>query len=1038
MIKRYVSLISIILALSVLVIVNPVLGENSGKDFTLNTNDKTSQVAQGNHVKPLLQLDYGNLPLYFIPNKGQVKEEALFYSHTKAYTLWLTKKGLVFDAVGHPVIKSDSQPSKIAGEKNEISEPVLQRDVVWMNFINGNSEAKISPVNTSENTFNYFRGKDSSKWISGLKTSLGVKYADIYDGIDVTIYGKENLIEYDWIVKAGSDPNKIKFEYKNAKSTEIAVTGDITMTTEFGVITHKKPYAYQIVNGEKIEVDAAYETLGANRYGFKLGKYDKECELVIDPVVIVFSGKFGGNTGDLYVPGFRVDGSGNMYFGGMTYATDLPVTAGAYDTSHNGGLYDLYLAKLNATGTALIYCTYIGGSGSEHTFSNWPFIDIDGSGCAYIAGATTSTDYPVTPGAFQTTFGGVSDSVISKLSADGTALVFSTYLGGNSSEWVPDILVDSTGAVYIAGATISADFPTTPGAYDTTLNSIDCYITKLNSAGTGLIFSTFLGGTNNDYLIKGIAIDSSGNICVSGQTNGNFPVTAGAYDTTFNGGFYDTFIAKLNSSGSSLLWATYLGGNGGDYPERLFLDGSDQVYITGDTDSGNFPTTPGAYDTTLAGTDIFVTKLDSSASTLIYSTLLGGSNYDNSGGITVDSRGYAFIAGMTLSNDFPVTADAYDTTSNGGFDAILTILNDTGTDIEYSTYFGGSSNDYGRDIALSGNNLYVGGGTDSSDIPITPGAINLSIVWRDAYAVLFNYTLPAPSNTNPVAVISADRFGGIFPLTINFDGGQSYDNDGTIVQWQWNLGDGNTAADMQVAHIYNTPGTYTVTLKVRDNSGAWSTPATAQVMVLDTNDLSFTLSLDPLNIKANGMGTAVITAIAYQISTVAEPFGRGAFITVDLGINFTATSGAFEGAVSFDSATGQYTQKLISGAPGTATIGVTIGGCSSLATATIEYTWPQPPLNLKVVMKEDRGLFKGVYYSYLSWSANTSDIYAPAFYKIYRSTDGGAFENIGTTNASTFEYVDSNVAAGQNYTYAVSTVDGDGDESALSTPVNAN
>ena len=305
----------------------------------------------------------------------------------------------------------------------------------------------------------------------------------------------------------------------------------------------------------------------------------------------------------------------------------------------------------------LLYSTYLGGSSTEIGDG----IALDGSGNAYVIGWTDSTDFPTTPGAFDTTLGGI-DAFVTKLNAAGSALAYSTYLGGSSSEYGDGLTVDGSGSAYLTGHTASFDFPTTPGAFDTTYNDgQDAFVSKLNPAGSALSYSTYLGGNQYEQGQR-LAVESSGTAYIAGQTfSADFPTTAGAFDTTWNGDA-DVFAAKLNAAGSALVYSTYLGGSGGEGGwQGLAIDGVGSAYLTGLTDSTNFPTTAGAFDTSFNGVaDAFTTKLNAAGSDIVYSTYLGGADYDEGGAIAIDGAGSAYITGLTASPNFPTTPGAFD------------------------------------------------------------------------------------------------------------------------------------------------------------------------------------------------------------------------------------------------------------------------------------------------------------------------------------------------------------------------------------------
>ena len=430
-----------------------------------------------------------------------------------------------------------------------------------------------------------------------------------------------------------------------------------------------------------------------------------------------------------------MDTAGNAYVTGFTtgFTTStpyFPTTAGAYQTTFGGGYDDAFVTKLNPTGTALVYSTYLGGT----SYDTGTGIAVDTAGNAYVTGTTGSADFPTTLGAYQTTYGGYDDAFVTKLNPTGTALVYSTYLGGTSYDTGTGIAVDTAGNAYVTGTTGSADFPTTLGAYQTTYGGNgDAFVTKLNPTGTALVYSTYLGGTSDD-VGYGIAVDTAGNAYVTGYTTSYttspyFPTTAGAYQTSFGGGYDDAFVTKLNPTGTALVYSTYLGGTSDDVGYGIAVDTAGDAYVAGYTTSP-FPTTAGAYQTTFGGgyDDAFVTKLNPTGTALVYSTYLGGTSYDTGTGIAVDTAGNAYVTGTTGSADFPTTLGAYQTTYGGNGDAFVTKLNPMGTALVYSTYLGGTGNEVGYGIAVdtAGNAYVTGFTTSTTDFPTTAGAYQTS------------------------------------------------------------------------------------------------------------------------------------------------------------------------------------------------------------------------------------------------------------------------------------------------------------------------
>lgn len=429
-----------------------------------------------------------------------------------------------------------------------------------------------------------------------------------------------------------------------------------------------------------------------------------------------------------------VVGIGAAYITGMTESSDFPTSPGAFDTTSNHK--DVFVTKLNAAGSDLVYSTFLGGLGSDFGRG----IAVDGTGSAYVAGKTNSSDFPTSPSAFDTTYNDGGDAFVVKLSASGCSLVYSTFLGGGEDDGIWDIAVDGSRAAYVTGEAWSDDYPTTAGAFDTTFNggNTDVFVTKLNAAGSDLVYSTFLGGSGGGYEGRdaGIAVDGNGAAYITGWTGSDdYPTTGGAFDMTFDGSL-DAFVSKLNAVGSTLVYSTFLGGSDSDQGFAIAVDGSGEIYVTGRTESTDYPTTDGAFDVTYNGGsyDACVTKLNADGNALVYSTFLGGGEDESGCGIAVDRSGVAYVTGGTESSNFPTTPDAFDTTLSEPTcpwwavcgDVFVTSLNATGSGIAYSTFLGGGEDDVAESIAVDWSTaVYITGRTNSSsDFPTTPGAFD--------------------------------------------------------------------------------------------------------------------------------------------------------------------------------------------------------------------------------------------------------------------------------------------------------------------------
>jgi hypothetical protein len=492
--------------------------------------------------------------------------------------------------------------------------------------------------------------------------------------------------------------------------------GDLILRMDAGEIRQSRPIVYQQIDGARRIIPASYLIKGEKQVAFQIANYDRSKPLVIDPT-LAFSTYLGGSGMDRG-SGIAVDLAGNVYMTGSTISTDFPVTPGAFQTEKADiGQPDAFVTKMNSTGTALIYSTYFGGNNRD-TGND---IALDQAGNAYITGLTDSGDLPTTPGAFRTTIPGGDEfaSFVMKLNPSGTALVYSTFLGPGTSN---GIAVDPEGNAYITGQAV-AGFPITLGAFQTVSGgNSEAFVTKLNTTGTALVYSTFVGGSGFDVGAD-IAIDSGGNAYITGQGGAGFPVTPGAFQPSF-AGISDAIVTKLNAAGTALVYSTFLGGSNTDAGNAIAVNAAGNAYVTGITESLNFPTTAGAFQTVKAVVlDAFVTKLSVAGDALSYSTYLGGDGHDVGFDIALDTAGNASITGGTGSSNFPTTADAIQSGYGGNNDAYITTLNATGTGLLFSTYLGGSGVETAFSLFIdAAGSIYVTGLTGSTDFPITPGA----------------------------------------------------------------------------------------------------------------------------------------------------------------------------------------------------------------------------------------------------------------------------------------------------------------------------
>ncbi|MBD1208970.1 MAG: VCBS repeat-containing protein, partial [Ignavibacteria bacterium] len=692
---------------------------------------------------------------FFIENKGQWGGNALgtprFLAKTPGASVWVMDDSFVYDfrrKEREKGFSSDASLPKYEREEAERKHTRTVGHVVKMRFADTDASGKpvsspsVFPVSAGANKqsgyHNYFFGPDSTQWRSNIPLWGEVQMKNIANGADARIYFDGGSVRYDVIVAPGYDPKRLALEFEGLETGKIRVnnSGELVMQTSIGEVTQGKLFAYQEdKSGKKTPVPCRFEIRQGGKVSFALGLYDRSRPLVIDPVL--YSTYIGGAGVDVSEH-LTIDASGNVYVTGNTSGS-FPTTAGAYQTTFGTGANDAFVTKLNPTGTALVYSTYIGGTGDDRGRN----IAVDGSGSVVVAGYT-SGGFPTTAGVYQTVYGGNTfDAFVTRLNAAGTALVYSTYLGGAGADQGFGIALDAGGNAYAIGQA-SAGFPTTVGAYQTVVGgATDAFVTKLSPTGTA-VYSTFLGGTGSENSFA-IAVDASGNAYVTGNAVAGFPTTGGAYQTVFGTGARDAFVTKLNAAGSALVYSTYLGGAGDERGYGIAVDASGNAHIAGYT-TGSFPTTGGVFQTTFGGgaRDGYVTKLDAAGSALLYSTYLGGAGSDECQGLVLDASGNVVVAGLA-GTGFPTTADQ--TAFGGGTsDAFVSRLNATGSFLDYSSYVGGTGNDIGYGVARdASNNVYIAGETSGS-FPTTAGVYQTTFGGGASDVFVAKLGTPLPMN----------------------------------------------------------------------------------------------------------------------------------------------------------------------------------------------------------------------------------------------------------------------------------------------------
>ena len=644
-----------------------------------------------------------SLPLTFEPNPGQSQPKGEFRSRVGGADLLLSNKGATLLRGGATKLRlvaaGARQPSKVIG------------------------------INPTGGTANYYVG-DPSAWRSGIPTYAGVRFSNIYDGIDWVFRGNEKNIEYDFLVAPGADPARIEVEFRGAQSVTLSAAGELVITAAGLSMSQHRAVIYQVLDGHRTEIRGKYVLRGHNRVGFRVGPYNHAAELVIDPV-LSYSAIIGGS-GVEAATAIAVDNAGNTYVTGSTSSASNFSSTGFQSGANQENVAFVY--KLNPTATSLLYSAFIGGSASylPPGASAGSGVTVDSSGSVYVTGTTNAADFPTTANAFQAGFAQPQNPVqhgfVLSLNPTGTALRYSTYLRGGFGDYPTGIAVDGSGSAYVAGYTNSPNFPVTSGAYQSSIPSTNAgFITKLNADGTGLIYSTFLGGPGSsfDTMINAVAVDTSKNVYVAGFTqSSNFPTTSGSFEpagSSAAGGY--GFVTKINTTGTNLLYSTFITG-GGVSAAGITVDSLGSAYISG---SSNFLDYSGLVTYGPAhAPELFVLKLNPQGSSASYMTRLGGSVEAHGTGVAIDPSGNAYVGGWTTSSDFPLVnpVEASRIPDNVTPGAALAQFDSNGV-LTFSSYLGGQDNgDKAFGVAADSNvgTIYIAGRAGSLNFPVTPGA----------------------------------------------------------------------------------------------------------------------------------------------------------------------------------------------------------------------------------------------------------------------------------------------------------------------------
>lgn len=857
-----------------------------------------------------------NTSLAYIENKGQWNNNVTCLARAKNIDNWiLSDGGILLDFYKIIKSKSDNKPSFKLTESTKFDS--INGHRIHLNWLKSNTNLVFYKTKKHTEYYNYLVGKDISKHASNVALYDELYAKNLYQGIDIRYYCANNSIRYDLIVKPNANTNQIKLQLDGVININKDEKGNIIMHTNIGEISMQDLFVYEKETNKQIECKWVIDE--NNELRLSIGQYNKSNTLIIDP--LIYSTYLGGNNPEIGHD-IIVNDLGEAYITGITQSANFDFTLGAYQTT-NTGMYDAFISKLNSIGSSLIFSTFLGGSGDDHSWC----IKFDNTGSLYVVGYTTSYDFPTTPGVFKTSHNmGLTtnfDVFVSKVNASGSSLIYSTYIGGTSDDFTKSFDLDNQNNIYIAGFTLSSDFDVTSGAYQTNFSSSggeEAFVTKLNSSGSSLIYSTLIGGTGIDAA-NSIKVDSTKNAYIVGVTSStDFDITSGVLQSVNGSGPSDIFVTKLNSTGSSLIYSTFIGGSLDDIGNAITIDSIGNSYITGFTNSINYPISSGAFQNIYATNgDCFVTKINTTGSSILFSTYIGGNSLEEGRDIILDSICNIYITGYSYSQYYYTTPSAIQSSipfpSFFNADIIVTKFSNTGS-VLYSTLLGGISSESsdGIDIDKFGD-LYITGRTTSIDYPVTPGVFQSSLqggASDDAYvtkigfchSAIFNIiTNNITCNNNNDGTANINYTGNLTGVTFGWPplsaSSQSISglSPGTYTAIITDVFGCSTSKDFIITEpppiVSSITGSsiicsgYTATLTATgSNNYLWSTGATSDIIVINpvvTTNYSVIVS----NGNCSDTAFAVLSVVPIPVATIS---GNDS-ICIGQKINLTAQGG---------------------------------------------------------------------------------------------------------------------------------------------------
>jgi hypothetical protein len=999
---------------------------------------------------PRLDPAFGRMPLCFIANRGQLNGRADYYIAGGDKSVYFGSEGVTI-ALTQPNLRSKASEGMSREDGSSLTLnghlEVRGRWTVKLNFVGANDNIHPLGVEKTDTVISYFKGQPD-EWRKGIPTYARVVYRNLWPGIDLAYSGTTERLKYEFIVHPGADPSSIKLAYSGARSVTLNKEGQLEVETPVGGFRDERPLAYQERDGKRVAVPMAFRleermaapaqeslagadpTLPSFAYGFEVGEYDRSLPLIMDPATVIYCGFIGGAADDRGTA-IAIDGSGNAYVTGWTSSFDFPVKVGP-DLGFNNMTMgtDAFVAKVNASGNGLVYCGYIGG-GWDDVASG---IAVDGSGNAYVTGWTLSMDFPTLVGPYLTSHANIaqySEAFVTKVNASGTGLVYSGFVGGSFADKAAGIAVDGSGNAYLTGWTESEDFPTVSGP-DLSFNGAqDAFVVKVSASGEGLVYSGFIGGLASDYG-AGIAVDGSGNAYVTGSTSSypteHFPVTVGPVLTFW--GETDAFVAKVNASGTGLVYCGYIGGTGVDAGAGVAVDPSGSAYVTGATDSGfHFPVKGGPDLVYNGGNDAFIAKVAASGEELVYCGYIGGSGAEAGTAVAVDASGDAYVAGFTDSAaDFPVSGGP-SVVHAGLKDAFLATVAASGSRLIYSGYLGGSENDEAGGVAADGTGkVFVAGYTRSNDFPVSvgpflvPGAGYVGIS-DDAFVARIFEKLPpaAPADLHATMVTASEIDIAWTDKSTNEDGFKIERKTGEAGTWsQIDTVGVNVTAYQDTGLAEGT--TYFYRVRAYNDIGDSDYSNEAGVAIL-------TRPAAPTNLSATAVNERRVN-LSWTDHSGSET-GFRIERKVNAGDPWAAVGTVAANVTSFADThvleTTTYTYRVLAFNSG----GDSVPSNEAQATT--------PALTLPAAPSELQGTALNASRVRLTWVDNS---YNEAGFKIERKTGaGGAWTQVGTAGADATSYEDSGLAESTIYYYRVRASNNAGDsgysnEAPVTTPAN--